>query len=94
MHVAAAAVQVDVGRRLEMVTTVSLASMASAAGTVLGSLGGGAIADLAHVPMVFTVAAAAITLGAFIFALRTQGRLLAPTSSHPAPSADAPDVAS
>ena len=94
IHAAAAAVQVDVGRRLGRATTMSLASMVFAVGTLPGSLGGGVIADRAGVPMVFVLAAASITLGALFFALRTRGRLLPPTGSQPAPSAGAPDVAS
>ncbi len=94
MHVAAAAAQVDVGRRLGMATTMSLTSMAFAVGTLLGSLGGGVIADRAGVPMVFGFAAAAIALGALFFALRTRGRSFAPTASRPAPAEGTADTPS
>ena len=47
MGVSLLAIQVDVGRRLGMATTMSFGSTGFAAGVLIGSLGGGVIADQA-----------------------------------------------
>lgn len=89
MNVAAAAVQVEVGRRLGMATTMSLASAGFALGTLAGSLIGGVVADRVGVGAVFGFAAAAILAGAAVFALRTRGHALTPHRSGAPASPDA-----
>ncbi len=85
--VAGRAVEVDIGRRLGMATTMSLGSMAFALGVLIGSIGGGVLADGGSlgplsvdglgVRSVFIAAAASLLAGGIIFALRAGGRTLA-----------------
>ena len=71
MGVASMALQVDVGRRLGMATTMSLSSAGFAFGVLTGSLAGGAIVDALGTSRVFVLAAAVVALGALMFVLRT-----------------------
>lgn len=73
MGVSSMAIQVDVGRRLGMATTMSFASTGFAAGVLIGSLAAGVIADSAGTQYVFLTAAGAVLLGTAIFLLRTLG---------------------
>ena len=85
--VAGRAVEVDIGRRLGMATTMSLGSMAFALGVLIGAIGGGVLADGGSlgplsvgglgVRAVFIAAAASLLGGAIIFALRIGDRTLA-----------------
>ncbi len=75
MGVSSMAIQVDVGRRLGMATTMSFASTGFAAGVLLGSLVGGVIADAAGTEYVFLTAAAANVVGVLVFVVRTLGPL-------------------
>lgn len=82
--VAGRAVEVDIGRRLGMATVMSLGSMAFALGVLIGSIGGGVLADGGSlgplavgglgVRAVFVAAAASLLGGGLIFALRAGGR--------------------
>lgn len=83
MGVSSMAIQVDVGRRLGMATTMSFASTAFAAGVLVGSLAAGVIADQAGTQYVFLTAAGAVVLGTAIFVMLT----LRP--APPAPAAPA-----
>ena len=71
MGVASTAIQVDVGRRLGMATTMSFASTGFAVGVLIGSLAGGFIADGAGTEYVFLSAAVAVLLGSAVFVART-----------------------
>jgi len=71
MSVSSMAIQVDLGRRLGMATTMSFASTGFAAGVLIGSLSAGYIADAAGTRYVFLAAAVAVLLGAGAFVLRT-----------------------
>ena len=71
MGVSSMAIQVDVGRRLGMATTMSLASTGFAAGVLIGSLAAGLIADSAGTEYVFLTAAGAVLLGTVVFLVRT-----------------------
>lgn len=75
MGVSSMAIQVDVGRRLGMATTMSFASTGFAAGVLLGSLVGGVIADAAGTEYVFLTAAGANVVGVLVFVVRTLGPL-------------------
>ncbi|MEZ4503418.1 MAG: MFS transporter [Dehalococcoidia bacterium] len=79
MGVASMALQVDVGRRLGMATTMSLSSAGFAFGVLTGSLAGGAIVDALGTSKVFVLAAAVVGLGALAFVLRTSAAARAPT---------------
>ena len=71
MGVSSMAIQVDVGRRLGMATTMSLASTAFAVGVLVGSLAAGVIADVADTEYVFLTAAGAVLTGTVAFVLLT-----------------------
>lgn len=71
MGVSSMAIQVDVGRRLGMATTMSIASTAFAFGVLVGSLAAGVIADAAGTEYVFLTAAGAVLLGTGAFTLLT-----------------------
>ena len=71
MGVSSMAIQVDVGRRLGMATTMSLASTAFAFGVLVGSLAAGVIADAVGTEYVFLTAAGAVLLGAAAFFVLT-----------------------
>jgi MFS family permease len=73
MGVATMALQVDVGRRLGMATTMSLSSAGFAFGVLAGSLIGGSIVDTLGTARVFVLAAIAVAVGAATFSLRTAG---------------------
>jgi len=81
VNVSAAALQVDLGRRLGMATVMSMQSMAFATGVLLGSLGGGFIVELTDVATVFLVAGGALIAGAIFFLLRTAGRPAQPSAA-------------
>jgi MFS transporter, DHA1 family, multidrug resistance protein len=72
-NVSAQAVQVVLGRRLGMATVGSVQSMAFATGMLLGSLGGGLVAQALSVPWVFAVGGGTMIIGALAFAWRTHG---------------------
>jgi len=73
VNVAGQAIQVELGRRLGMATIMSLQSMGFATGVLVGSLGGGVIAELTDVRTVFLASALALIAGATFFLLRTAG---------------------
>ncbi|MPZ99660.1 MAG: MFS transporter [Dehalococcoidia bacterium] len=72
INVAAQAIQVDVGRELGMATSMSLMSMAFAAGILLGSLGGGFVVEATSVAAVFGLASVAMLAGAGVFLALTR----------------------
>jgi MFS family permease len=71
MGVSSMAIQVDLGRRLGMATTMSFASTGFAAGVLIGSIGAGFIADAAGTQYVFLSAAVAVLAGSAAFVLLT-----------------------
>jgi DHA1 family multidrug resistance protein-like MFS transporter len=71
MNVSSMAIQVDVGRRLGMATTMSFASAGFAVGVLIGSLAAGLIADGVGTPYVFLSAAVAVLFGSTVFVVRT-----------------------
>jgi MFS family permease len=74
--VAARSVAVEVGRGLGMATVMSLNSMSFGVGVMIGSLGGGVIADLFDTRAVFIAASASLIVRALVFQQRTAGRRL------------------
>jgi MFS family permease len=74
--VAARSVAVEVGRGLGMATVMSLNSMSFGVGVMIGSLGGGVIADLFDTRAVFVAASASLLVSALVFQQRTAGRRL------------------
>lgn len=69
--VASRAIEVDVGRGLGMATIMSLNSTAFATGILVGSLGGGLIAEIGSTQDAFLSAFGAIVIGTLVFAWRT-----------------------
>ncbi|MEE8337283.1 MAG: MFS transporter [Dehalococcoidia bacterium] len=74
--VASRAVTVELGRRLGMATVMSMNSMSFGVGVMIGSLGGGVIADVFDTRAVFIAASASLLVGALVFQQRTAGRRL------------------
>ncbi|HJM76409.1 MAG TPA: MFS transporter, partial [Dehalococcoidia bacterium] len=74
--VASRAVAVEVGRGLGMATVMSLNSMSFGVGVMVGSLGGGVIADAFDTRAVFVAASASLFVSALVFQQRTAGRRL------------------
>lgn len=74
--VASRAVTVEVGRGLGMATVMSLNSMSFGVGVMIGSLGGGVIADIFDTRAVFIAASASLLVSGLIFQQRTAGRRL------------------
>lgn len=74
--VASRAVTVELGRRLGMATVMSMNSMSFGIGVMVGSLGGGVIADVFDTRAVFIAASASLLVGAIVFQQRTAGRRL------------------
>ena len=69
--VASRALMVEVGRDLGMATVMAVNSMGFAIGVLVGSLGGGVLADAAGTRSVFIGAAVALLASAALFAVRT-----------------------
>jgi predicted MFS family arabinose efflux permease len=59
-----------------MATVMSLNSMSFGVGVMIGSLGGGVIADLFDTRAVFVAASASLLVSALVFQQRTAGRRL------------------
>jgi MFS family permease len=74
--VASRALAVEVGRELGMATVMSLNSMSFGLGVLVGSLGGGVLADVWGERSVFIAAAGALLLSAAIFQALTARRAL------------------
>ena len=74
--VASRSVTVEVGRGLGMATVMSLNSMSFGVGVMVGSLGGGVIADAFDTRAVFVAASASLLVSALVFQQRTAGRRL------------------
>ncbi len=73
VNVASRAIEVEVVRRLGMATVMSLNSTAFAARVLVGSLGGGAIAEIGTTQDAFLAAFIALVAGTLFFVLRTAG---------------------
>lgn len=84
MSVSSMALQVDVGRRLGMATTMSLSTAGFAFGVLAGSLIGGAVVDGLGTERVFMLAAGAVALGAATFVERTSRQGSGPAGPVPA----------
>ena len=69
--VASRALMVEIGRDLGMATVMAVNSMGFAIGVLVGSLGGGVLADAAGTRSVFIGAAVALLASAALFAART-----------------------
>ena len=70
-QVIAAATQVQVGRTLGQSTVASLLSMAFATGILIGSLGGGIVAELSSRRATFALAGCVVLLGYLIYSHRS-----------------------
>ncbi len=70
-QVIAAATQVEVGRTLGQSTVASLLSMAFATGILIGSLGGGVVAELSSRRATFALAGCVVLLGYLIYSYRS-----------------------
>ncbi len=81
IRAASAAIEVDVGRRLGMATVMSLNSTGFAMGILLGSLGGGFVAQMGETKDAFLAAFAVIVAGTLVFAHRT-GEVAGPPSGE------------
>jgi MFS family permease len=83
--VASRAVAVEVGREIGMATVMSLNSMSFGLGVLVGSLGGGVLADISGEHSVFIGASAALLLSAAAFQALTARRSLSAVGPAGAP---------